>query len=172
MTGARVTDHPARFRAFVALGANLGPARDNLLAALERLKALPWTSVEGVSSFYVTKPVDSSGPDYINAVAALQTALGPHELLNALLGTELQLGRERPWPMAPRTIDLDLLWMEGARRQSAALSLPHPRMNERAFVLEPLAELLGRLPAKTTDPTLPEAAQRAKLAAAQGISLE
>lgn len=172
LTGAQVTDHPARFRAFVALGANLGPARENLLAALAHLKALPWTDIEGVSSFYVTKPVDSTGPDYLNAVAALSTALGPHELLNALLATELQLGRERPWPMAPRTIDLDLLWMEGATRQSAALSLPHPRMNERAFVLEPLAELLGHLPPKPTDPMLPDSAQRAKLAAAQGISLE
>jgi 2-amino-4-hydroxy-6-hydroxymethyldihydropteridine diphosphokinase len=167
-----VTDHPARFRAFVALGANLGPARENLLAALDHLKGLPWTDLEGVSSFYLTKPVGSSGPDYLNAVAALSTALAPHELLNALLGTELQLGRERPWPLAPRTIDLDLLWMEGTQRQSAVLSLPHPRMSERAFVLEPLAELLGRLPPKTTDPALPSAAQRAKLAAEQGISLE
>ncbi|RZI85981.1 MAG: 2-amino-4-hydroxy-6-hydroxymethyldihydropteridine diphosphokinase [Rubrivivax sp.] len=161
-----------RFRAFIGLGANLGPARENLLAALDALKALPWTDLEGVSAFYVSKPVGTQGPDYLNAVAALSTALGPHELLNALLATELRLGRERPWPLAPRTIDLDLLWMEGATRHSAALSLPHPRMYQRAFVLEPLAALLGQLSPKSTDPTLPSPAERAELVAQQGISLE
>lgn len=161
-----------RFRAFVGLGGNLGPVRDNLKAALAALESLPWTHVEGVSSFYVTKAVGTDGPDYLNAVAALGTALAPLELLNALLATELTLGRERPWPLAPRTVDLDLLWMEGVRRDSMTLTLPHPRMTERAFVQEPLAELLGRIPPKSTDPHPLSAPERAKLAAAQGISLE
>ncbi|CAH0352998.1 2-amino-4-hydroxy-6-hydroxymethyldihydropteridine diphosphokinase [Aquabacterium sp. CECT 9606] len=161
-----------RFRAFVGLGANLGPARQNLQEALVQLQALPWTSLEGVSSFYVTKPVGTEGPDYLNAVAAVSTSLAPHELLNALLAIELTLGRERPEPLAPRTLDLDLLWMEGAMRHSAALILPHPRMTERAFVQEPLAQLLGQLPPKSTDPIPLPGPERAKLAASQGISLE
>ncbi|MBA4108562.1 MAG: 2-amino-4-hydroxy-6-hydroxymethyldihydropteridine diphosphokinase [Leptothrix sp. (in: Bacteria)] len=172
MAVAQVTEGLPRFRAFVGLGANLSPARENLQAALVQLQALPWTSLEGVSSFYVTKPVGTGGPDYLNAVAAVSTSLAPHELLNALLAIELTLGRERPEPLAPRTLDLDLLWMEGATRHSAALILPHPRMTERAFVQEPLAQLLGQLPPKSTDPIPLPGAERAKLAAAQGISLE
>lgn len=172
MTAARVTEDLPRFRAFVALGANLGPTRETLQEALARMDKLPWTRLEGASSFYVTKAVGTDGPDYLNAVAALNTALAPLELLNALLGIELTLGRERPRPLAPRTLDLDLLWMEGATRESATLSLPHPRMRERAFVQEPLAELLARLPPKISDPQTLDAAERAKLAAAQGISLE
>jgi len=172
MRAVRVTEDLPRFRAFVALGANLGPTRESLQAALARMQDLPWTSLEGVSSFYVTKAVGTQGPDYLNAVAALSTSLAPHELLRALLDLELALGRERPRPLAPRTLDLDLLWMEGATRDSAALSLPHPRLRERAFVQEPLAELLARLPPKTTDPVPLSSSERAKLAAAQGISLE
>ncbi len=172
MTAARVTEDLPRFRAFVALGANLGPTRESLQSALARMQDLPWTSLEGVSSFYVTKAVGTEGPDYLNAVAALSTSLAPLELLNALLGIELTLGRERPKPLAPRTLDLDLLWMEGVKRESLALSLPHPRMDERAFVQEPLAELLAKLPPKSTDPRPLNPAERAKLAAAQGIFLE
>jgi len=163
---------PARFRAYVALGANLGPTYDNLRLALIELGELPWTALEGVSSFYVTKPVGTDGPDYLNAVAAVRTALGPQELLSSLLRIELMHGRERPRPLAPRTLDLDLLWMAGAERDTPTLNLPHPRMNERAFVLEPLAELMGELPQEMTDPVLPDAAYRAKLAVEQGISLE
>ncbi|RZL03208.1 MAG: 2-amino-4-hydroxy-6-hydroxymethyldihydropteridine diphosphokinase [Rubrivivax sp.] len=172
MMAARVTEALPRFRAFVALGANLGPTRENLQAALARMQALPWTSLEGVSSFYVTQAVGTDGPDYLNAVAALSTSLAPLELLNALLVIESTLGRERPRPLAPRTLDLDLLWMEGATRNSAALSLPHPRMRERAFVQEPLAELLATLPPKNTDPQPLDPAERAKLATSQGICLE
>jgi 2-amino-4-hydroxy-6-hydroxymethyldihydropteridine diphosphokinase len=172
MMAPATDDQPPRFRAFIGLGANLGPAKDNLQAALNCIAELPWTELEGVSPFYLTAPVGTQGPDYLNAVAALRTALGPGELLQALLAIELRLGRERPWPLAPRTIDLDLLWMEGAVRHDAALTLPHPRMHQRAFVLEPLAQLLTHLPPKSTDPILPSALERADLAAAQGISLE
>lgn len=172
MAATLVTEELPRFRAFVGLGANLGPARANLQAALAELQALPWTSLEGVSSFYLTKAVGTDGPDYLNAVAALSTSLAPHELLNALLGIELKLGRERPRPLAPRTLDLDLLWMEGATRHSKMLTLPHPRMGERAFVQEPLAELLGQLAPKLTDPQPLSPSVRAQLAASQGISLE
>lgn len=168
----QVTEGLPCFRAFVGLGANLGPVRENLQAALAELQALPWSSLEGVSSFYVTKAVGTDGPDYLNVVAALCTSLGPHELLNALLAIELRLGRERPRPLAPRTLDLDLLWMEGATRDSKTLTLPHPRMGERAFVQEPLAELLGKLSPKSTDPQPLSPSARAELAAQQGISLE
>ncbi|MDI1258878.1 2-amino-4-hydroxy-6-hydroxymethyldihydropteridine diphosphokinase [Aquabacterium sp.] len=172
MAAALVTEGLPRFRAFVGLGANLGPARENLQAALLELRSLPWTTLEGVSSFYVTKAVGTDGPDYLNAVAALSTSLAPLELLNALLAVELKLGRERPRPLAPRTLDLDLLWMEGAMRESETLTLPHPRMTGRAFVQEPLAELLGQLPQKSTDPQPLSTSARAELAASQGISLE
>lgn len=172
MAAILVTEGLPRFRAFVGLGANLGPARENLQAALGELQALPWTGLEGVSSFYVTKAVGTDGPDYLNAVAALSTSLAPHELLNALLAIELTLGRERPRPLAPRTLDLDLLWMEGAKRNTMALTVPHPRMTERAFVQEPLAELLSQLPPKSTDPQPLSPTARAQLAAQQGILLE
>ena len=161
-----------RFRAYVGLGANLGPAKATLMASLALMAELPWTSVEAVSPFYVSKPVGAQGPDYLNAVAALQTALGPSELLSALLAIELRLGRERPWLNAPRTLDLDLLWMAGAQRQSPHLTLPHPRMMERAFVLEPMGQLLAQLVPRIDDPVLPAPAERAKLAVLQGISLE
>lgn len=160
-----------RFRAFIGMGGNLGDVRGHLRAALEGMCALPGTQVEAVSSLYQTRPVDASGPDYLNAVAVLQTALGPRELLGALLQLELVRDRERPYVNAPRTLDLDLLWHGDALRTSAHLTLPHPRMMERAFVLEPLAEVLADLPpqAGTPLPPLPDAADRSKLALSQGI---
>lgn len=160
-----------RFRAFVGMGGNLGDVRAQLTSALAGLQALPGTAVEAVSSVYQTRPVDASGPDYLNAVAVLRTALAPAELLGVLQQLELAHDRTRPYVNAPRTLDLDLLWHGGAERLSSRLTLPHPRMMERAFVLEPLAEVLeslSRLPAEDL-PVLPDAAKRAKLAHSQGI---
>jgi 2-amino-4-hydroxy-6-hydroxymethyldihydropteridine diphosphokinase len=128
-------------RAFVGLGANLGDARATLREAVKRLRGLPGTRLVAVSSLYRTAPIDSSGPDYLNAVAALDTALAPEALLAALQAIELQHGRERPYRNAPRTLDLDLLLHGTARRDTPALTLPHPRLHERAFVLHPLLEL-------------------------------
>jgi 2-amino-4-hydroxy-6-hydroxymethyldihydropteridine diphosphokinase len=127
--------------AFVALGANLGDATQALRDALVSLGAAPGVRVRKVSSFYRTAPVDSSGPDYTNAVAALTTTLTAPALLACLQAIEQAAGRQRPFRNAPRTLDLDLLLYGSARVMSDTLTVPHPRMNERAFVLVPLAEI-------------------------------
>jgi 2-amino-4-hydroxy-6-hydroxymethyldihydropteridine diphosphokinase len=164
-----------RFAAAVSLGANLGDARQALGSALAALAQLPTTEVVGVSSFYKTAPVDAEGPDYINAVALLQSALGPLEFLHALQAMELAHGRERPFRHAPRTLDLDLIWFGGATRSTRELTLPHPRWRERAFVVEPLAEALaavGGLNLSGFAPlaaSLPTQQTRQTMSAAQGI---
>lgn len=127
--------------AYVALGANLGDPQAALQQALGGLAALPQTQLVRTSSFYRTAPVDSSGPDYINAVAELRTALTPHALLAGLQALEQAAGRERPWRNAPRTLDLDVLLYDDLHLDTPALTIPHPRMHQRAFVLVPLAEI-------------------------------
>jgi 2-amino-4-hydroxy-6-hydroxymethyldihydropteridine diphosphokinase len=127
--------------AYVGIGANLGDAQANVLDALRRLALLHGTTVIETSGLYRTAPVDSSGPDYINAVACIDTAFDPHELLSALQDIEQAHGRERPYRNAPRTLDLDLLLYGDQRIDSETLTVPHPRMHERGFVLAPLAEI-------------------------------
>jgi len=127
--------------AYVGVGANLGDPAAAVRAALERLRELPATKLDAQSSLYRTAPVDSSGPDYINAVAKLSTQLTAPELLRELQRVENAAGRERPYRNAPRTLDLDLLMFGSARIESTELQVPHPRMHERAFVLVPLAEV-------------------------------
>ncbi len=129
---------PAPVRAYVGVGANLGDAQQAVRAAVQRLRAL---GPARASSLYRTAPVQAEGPDFINAVVELDTALPPFELLATLQAIEASFGRERPFPNAPRTLDLDLLLHGDARLQSPRLTLPHPRMHERAFVLLPLLEL-------------------------------
>jgi 2-amino-4-hydroxy-6-hydroxymethyldihydropteridine diphosphokinase len=131
--------------AYVALGANLGDAAHVIRAALQSLDALPETRLVRTSSLYRTAPVDSTGPDYINAVAELATALPALALLDALQQVENRAGRERPYRNAPRTLDLDLLLYGNARMESTRLTVPHPRMTTRAFVLVPLAEIAPQL---------------------------
>lgn len=128
-------------QAFIGLGANLGDAHATLQSALTALAALPHTTLRDSSSVYRSAPIDSSGPDYLNAVAWLETRLGPHELLSELQRIEQAHGRERPYPNAPRTLDLDLLLYGAQRIRSATLTVPHPRLHERAFVVRPLAEI-------------------------------
>lgn len=128
-------------RAYVALGANLGDARATLADALERLAALPGARLAAVSSIWRTAPVDATGPDFFNAVVALDTTLEPPALLAALHAIEQAHGRERPYRNAPRTLDLDLLLHGDAVIDAPALVLPHPRLHERAFVLAPLLEI-------------------------------
>lgn len=132
MTGARV---------YVGLGANLGDRGEALLQALRAMAALPQTQLLAVSSLYSSAPVDATGPDYLNAVAALQTQQSPEAFLQALQTVELAAGRERPYRNAPRTLDLDILLWGNAQLDTPALTVPHPRMYERAFVLLPLAQL-------------------------------
>lgn len=127
--------------AYVGLGANLGDARAALDSACAALARLPQTTLQRCSSTWRSAPIDSSGPDYLNAVAELRTALAPPELLRHLQVIEGAHGRERPYRNAPRTLDLDLLLHGQAALATPELTLPHPRLHERAFVLRPLAEL-------------------------------
>ena len=127
--------------AFIGIGANLGDARANVEDAIARLDALPGATLLGRSSLYRTAPIDSGGDDYINAVARVDTTLDPQALLEALQGIELAHGRERPYRNAPRTLDLDLLLYGDETVATGSLSVPHPRMHERAFVLAPLLEI-------------------------------
>lgn len=131
--------------AYVALGANLGDARRTVRQAVQDLGRLPQTRLVRVSSLYRTAPVDSSGPDYINAVAEVVTSLTPHALLAELQRLELAAGRERPYLNAPRTLDLDILLYDDLTLDSPTLTIPHPRMATRAFVLVPLAEIAPQL---------------------------
>jgi 2-amino-4-hydroxy-6-hydroxymethyldihydropteridine diphosphokinase len=128
--------------AWIGIGANLGDACAAVTDAVSRLARLPGTSLRRASSLYRTAPIDSSGDDYINAVAAIDTDLGAAALLGALQSIEQAHGRERPYRNAPRTLDLDLLlYGEQVIIDAPLLLVPHPRMHERAFVLAPLAEL-------------------------------
>ncbi len=129
----------------IGLGANLGDARSTLTWALQQLAAHPAVQLQRVSSLYRTRPVDAGGPDYLNAVALLTTSLDPQALLGLLQALEQQAGRERPYRNAPRTLDLDLLLYGQRTLNTAQLTLPHPRMHERRFVLEPLAEIAPNL---------------------------
>ena len=127
--------------AFVAIGANLGDAVGAVQLAFKNIQGLNGVMAARCSSLYVTAPIDSSGPDYVNAVVALQSLLTAPALLKALQGIESQAGRKRPYRNAPRLLDLDILLYGQATISSALLTVPHPRMYERAFVLIPLAEI-------------------------------
>lgn len=132
---------PAGERVFVGLGANLGDARSTVLQAFGQLAGIERTELVGRSALYRTAPVDAAGPDFINAVAELRTGLAPLALLQALQALESRHGRERPYRHAPRTLDLDLLLYGQHVHACAELTLPHPRLQLRAFVLKPLLEL-------------------------------
>lgn len=128
--------------AFVALGANLADPVAQVRAAAEALAGLPQSKLLRISSLYRTAPVGIHGqPDFINAVAELETTLAPHQLLAALLDVETRFGRRRDYHHAPRTLDLDLLLFDDLIIDSEQLSLPHPRMHLRAFVMAPLVEI-------------------------------
>ena len=130
-------------RAYVGLGANLGDRAATLARALELLADEPQIEVVAVSSFTETDPVGYlDQPRFLNAAAAIQTSLGPHELLGRAARRRARLGRTREGPRyGPRTVDLDLLLIEGVTLDEPGLTLPHPRLHERAFALEPLVEL-------------------------------
>lgn len=128
--------------AYVALGSNLGDRRAHLEAAFAALAALPGTMLEARSAIFETPPFGPLGQqDYLNAVAALSTSLAPHALLESLLAIEKTRGRVRRERWGPRTLDLDLLLHGNISLNDARLTLPHPGMLGRAFVLAPLCEL-------------------------------
>lgn len=131
-------------RAFVGLGSNLGDREGTLRAAVGRLRGVADTVVIKVSAFRDTKPVGYvDQPRFLNGAVELETSLPPRELLEALLGVEQDFGRDRAAspPQGPRTLDLDLLLYGEDTISEPGLEVPHPRLHERAFVLEPLAEL-------------------------------
>ena len=127
--------------AFIGLGANLGDARATVEAALQELGALPGTRLAEQSSLFRSAPVDAGGDDYINAVARIETNLSAAELLAALMQIERLHGRERSGHNAPRTLDLDLLLYGRIKIATDTLTVPHPRMTQRAFVLIPLLQI-------------------------------
>jgi 2-amino-4-hydroxy-6-hydroxymethyldihydropteridine diphosphokinase len=128
--------------AYVALGANLGNPIVTVKAAIAALDSIADTTCVAVSALYRTAPVGlQHQPDFINAVAALETSLAPDALLEQLFAIESRFGRQRSVRNAPRTLDLDLLLHGAAVLATPTLTLPHPRMHERAFVLAPLAEI-------------------------------
>lgn len=127
---------------FIALGANLGDPIGQILRAVEELARLPATRLLTRSSLYRSRPVGGpEQPDYVNAVARLSTLLPPRELLRRCLAIEARHGRRRDGKNTPRTLDLDLLLYDGLVMHEPGLTLPHPRMHERGFVLQPLAEI-------------------------------
>ena len=128
--------------AYVALGANLGDPAATIRAAFGALANLPESRVVHCSSLYRTAPVgNTEQPEFINAVAALETTLAPESLLDALFDIEARFGRIRTKKNGPRTLDLDLLLYNNQQLNLPRLTLPHPRLHLRAFVLYPLAEL-------------------------------
>jgi 2-amino-4-hydroxy-6-hydroxymethyldihydropteridine diphosphokinase len=131
-------------RAFVGLGSNLGDRESNLRAAVGRLRGLSGTEVLGVSRFRDTEPLGYvDQPRFLNGAVELRTDLEPRGLLEALLELERAFGRDRGTgpPQGPRTLDLDLLLYGDETIAEPGLTVPHPRLHERAFVLEPLVEL-------------------------------
>lgn len=127
--------------AFIGIGANIGDARQALKDAIVCLAQQVGISVLAKSSFYRTAPVDATGDDYFNAVVKVETSFTAPQLLRICHHIEDQFGRERPFRNAPRTLDLDLLLFGADAVDTEALTLPHPRITERAFVLVPLVEL-------------------------------
>ncbi|MBN8489202.1 MAG: 2-amino-4-hydroxy-6-hydroxymethyldihydropteridine diphosphokinase, partial [Burkholderiales bacterium] len=129
----------------IGLGANLGDAQATLWQAWHALTSAPGVADDGLSGLWRSAPIDAGGPDYINAVGRVRTTLAPGELLTLLQAIEQRHGRERPYRNAPRTLDLDLLMHGQTVLDDPVLTLPHPRMHLRAFVLRPLAQLAPTL---------------------------
>lgn len=136
------TNHPA-VTAFIGMGGNLGQARTTVLAAIDALAQLPQTQLIASSPLYGSAPLgeNADGPNYVNAVAQLHTTLSADALLRELHRIEGAFGRARSYKNAPRTLDLDILLYGDTVCHTDTLTLPHPRMHERAFVLYPLFDL-------------------------------
>jgi 2-amino-4-hydroxy-6-hydroxymethyldihydropteridine diphosphokinase len=132
--------------AYVAIGSNLNHPRERVHEACERIHALPETRLELRSRLYLTRPMGPQyQPDFVNAVVGLLTQFTARVLLDALLGIERRMGRERHERWGPRLIDLDLLWMVGASTEEPGLTLPHPGVSTRNFVLYPLDDIAPTL---------------------------
>jgi len=144
---------------FLGLGSNLGDREANIREALDRLARHPGIRLERVSSYYETAPIGfTEQPDFVNAVALIETELEPADLLHIVVGIENDMGRVRSQRWGPRVIDIDLLLYNNTEADTPELTLPHPRMMERAFVMAPLAEIApdlelpdGRKPPEVLD---------------------
>ena len=133
-------------QAFIALGSNLQNPQAQVERALQTIANTAHIKLIKASSFYKTTPVGyDNQPDFINAVAEIETDLSPLELLHQVLEIETQQGRERPFPNAPRVLDLDVLLYESIEINTLELTLPHPRMHTRGFVMLPLAEIAPKI---------------------------
>lgn len=127
--------------AYIGIGANLGDAVASVQSAIARLSTLRATRLRAQSSLFRTAPVEAGGADYVNAVACIETALDAPELLVALQTIENEFGRERPYQNAPRTLDLDILLFGRDQIDTDILTVPHPRLTQRAFALIPLLQI-------------------------------
>jgi 2-amino-4-hydroxy-6-hydroxymethyldihydropteridine diphosphokinase len=128
--------------AYVAIGSNLKQPQERVLEALERMRALPATCCQAGSRLYLTRPMGPQDqPDFVNAAAGMLTQLKPRDLLSGLLDIERAMGRNRQDRWGPRVIDLDLLWMIGGAVNEPGLTVPHPGVSMRNFVLYPLADI-------------------------------
>lgn len=156
-------DGPGQVRAFLGLGSNLDDRLENLRRAVVLLDRAEGVRVVRSSRVYETAPVGPPQPDYLNAVIEVETTLEPHDLLRACLAVEHTMGRVRAERWGPRVIDVDVLTYGDERIDDADLTVPHPRMHERAFVLVPLLEL-------TADPVLPGDARVADLRVDDDVS--
>jgi len=128
-------------RAFIGFGGNIGDTRQLITDAIVCLAQRCELQILNKSCFYQSAPVEAVGGDYINAVIEIETQLSPYGLLHICQAIEQEFGRERPYANAPRTLDLDILSFEGVSQTDTELTLPHPRINERSFVLLPLLEI-------------------------------
>lgn len=136
---------PMKVDAWIGLGANLGDPPATLARAREAIGALAGTRITGESSLYRSAPIQAQGPDFVNQVLRVSTGLAARPLLDALQAIEAAHGRARPYPNAPRTLDLDLLLHGLTESGDPALALPHPRLHLRAFVLLPMLEIAPAL---------------------------
>lgn len=166
---------PPRRRVFLSLGSNLGDRVAMLAAAREALTALPATSLVGVSRLYETAPQDlEDQPDFLNQVVCLETGLEPSDLLSECQRIESEHGRRRTLRFGPRTLDIDILLFQDVESEDPVLTLPHPRLLERAFVLVPLSELwhLARGMPAFDVPALARAATRGQAVQPVGVPEE
>lgn len=139
-------------KAYIGIGTNIGDRLNNIKNAVDALKHLPETQVAKISDIYETEPWGYSDQDnFLNACVEVETNLSPKTLLGSCLGIEAAFGRERPFKNSPRILDMDLLLYEGESMNENELTLPHPRISERAFVLIPLKDVLGTLQLNDTD---------------------
>lgn len=133
-------------KVYISLGSNMGNRQEHLREAVNALEKHPQIEITGKSGFYTTSPVGYlEQDDFVNAVVAMETTLSPMEILEVCQAIEMEQHRERVIRWGPRTLDLDILWIEDFSASTEILTVPHPRMTERAFVMVPLSELAPAL---------------------------